>query len=165
VSKSRQRKRINPRRSRCPDRLRPALDLLRQEPRQIFRRPAFGRHDFDAELFEALTQRRAFERPVDGSVELADDGVGRALRQEECVPHARFHPRHALLAGGRHVRDGGDAMGNEHGDRLHWGPSCRNDYIDLMAGVLQIAADSLQRPPRQSWVNAESGLSKGCSIG
>jgi len=26
------------------------------------------------------------------------------------------------------------------------GPGCRNDYIDLMAGVPQIAADLLQRP-------------------
>src|SRR5262249_41914247 len=73
-------------------RLRPALDLLRQELGEVFGRAPLGRRDLEAELLQAPADRGVVQRVAHRLVELAHDRLGRALGQEECVPYARLNP-------------------------------------------------------------------------
>jgi hypothetical protein len=51
-----------------------------------------------------------------------------------------------------------------HGPRCPlWVTGCRDDYIDLMAGVPQIAADLLQRASRQPWAKTGRGHASACA--
>src|SRR5262245_25881453 len=61
------------------DGLGPALDLLRQELGEIFGAAAFGRNDLEAELLEALADRRIVEHIAQRLVELAHDRLRRSF--------------------------------------------------------------------------------------
>src|SRR5262249_53894097 len=100
------------------DRLRPALHFLRQILGEILGAAALGRHDLEAELLQLLADAWIVERVAHRLVHLRDDRRRRSLREEERVPHAGLDAGHALLTGGRELRDDRHPLLRHHGDAL-----------------------------------------------
>src|SRR5215831_19006133 len=82
--------RLDPRRL---DHFRPALDLLRDELRQVLRAAALRRHDLQAQVLEAFAHRGVVEHVVHRLCHFLHDRWRRSLREEERVPHARLDAR------------------------------------------------------------------------